>query len=402
MVNEVVQCVDGRLGFDVVQWKDVNVFDFMNKVSYQVGLQVWVGESLYHNQDFLDAFESFGLWLASSAVVLSSWTPPVFTNIIGLLLRIPLRITINRCKKHVLPVVRKRWEQLKRLKEHSSACLDHDIPDDFLTWTVKAAMGQKYSKISCPERVSEILLITGASALPTSGTAGTHFLLDLLSSNPCYIQRLRLEVEEVFAESTDTMDSCLLGNLLYIDSAIRESLRLNPVVAIEPRRKIIPPTGVTLPNGVHLPQNTWLGLSFLDVHLNEKNYPNAKEYRPFRFLEINEERALKAGVEGKPVEGSDTLIVSTGLTFIAFGSGRHTCPGRWLAATQLKLTIAYIVLHYDIKPFLHRPCNQKMGAFNLPNRKVKMQVRRRKVEVGSDLEKIQERFQNWMLSVKEE
>jgi cytochrome P450 len=164
----------------------------------------------------------------------------------------------------------------------------------------------------------------GASALPTSGTAGTHVLLDLLSSNPSYIQRLRLEVEEVFAESTDPMDSCLLGKLSYIDSAIRESLRLNPVVAIEPRRKIVPPAGVTLPNGVHLPQNTWIGLSFLDVHLNEKNYPDAKEYRPFRFVEVNQECALKAGIEGKSVEGSDTVIVSTGSNFIAFGAGRHT------------------------------------------------------------------------------
>jgi hypothetical protein len=160
MVDQVVQGVDGRLGFDDVQWRDVNLFDFMNKVMYQVSLQVWIGESLYRNQDFLDAFENFGLWLSSSAVVISSWTPPVFTNVIGLLLRIPLRITINRCKKHVLPVVRKRWEQLKRLKEHSSACLVDDIPNDFLTWTVKAAMGQKYSKTSCPEHISEILVLT--------------------------------------------------------------------------------------------------------------------------------------------------------------------------------------------------------------------------------------------------
>jgi hypothetical protein len=59
-----------------------------------------------------------------------------------------------------------------------------------------------------------------------------------------------------------------------------------------------------------------------------------------------------------------------------------------------------MVLHYDIKPFIHRPNNQKIGAFNVPNRQVKIQVRRRKVKAGSDLEKIQERFQNLMLPVK--
>jgi len=75
-------------------------------------------------------------------------------------------------------------------------------------------------------------------------------------------------------------------------------------------------------------------------------------------------------------------------------------PGRWLASTQLKLILAYIVLHYDLKPLVHRPANQRIGAFNVPNRKMNIQARRRKVKAGSDLQKIQERFQNWMLSEK--
>jgi len=164
----------------------------------------------------------------------------------------------------------------------------------------------------------------GAASMPTSGAAGTNVLLDLLSSNLRYIERLRLEVEEVFAESADTMDPCLLAKLSYKDSAIRESLRLNPIVAIEPRRKIVHPRGVTLPNGVHLPQNTWIGLSFINIHLDEKSYPNAKEYRPFRFIEVNQERALKAGIEGSSIEEPDTVLVSTGSSFISFGAGRHT------------------------------------------------------------------------------
>jgi len=159
MIDQVKQCVDGRLGFDDVQWKDVNLFDFMSNVTYQVSLQVWIGESLFHNQAFLDAFGNFGMWLNSSSVLLSSWTPPVFTTILGLLLQIPISITRNRCKKYVLPVVRKRWEQVKRMKEHPSAPLDGDIPNDFLTWTVKAAMGQKYNKTSSPEHISAILVL---------------------------------------------------------------------------------------------------------------------------------------------------------------------------------------------------------------------------------------------------
>lgn len=159
MIDEIKQCVEDRLGFDDVQWKDVNLFDFMSKTTYQVSLQIWIGEPLFHSRAFLDSFEVFGMWLNSSSVLLSSWTPPIFTTILGLLLQIPIHITWNRCKKHVLPVVRTRWEQVKRMNENPSAGLDDDIPNDFLTWTVKSAMGQKYSKTSSPEHMTAILVL---------------------------------------------------------------------------------------------------------------------------------------------------------------------------------------------------------------------------------------------------
>jgi len=73
-------------------------------------------------------------------------------------------------------------------------------------------------------------------------------------------------------------------------------------------------------------------------------------------------------------------------------------PGRWLAATQIKLILAYVVLHYEFVPLSQRPENQKIGAFNVPNMDMKMQTRRRKVEAGSGLKKSQDRFQKWMLS----
>jgi len=159
MIDQVKQCVDQWLGFDEIQWKEVDVFEFMSKTTYRVSLQVWIGESLFENQAFLDAFESFSFWLNSSNVLLSCWTPPVFTTILGLLLTIPISVTRNRCRKHVLPVIRKRWEQVKKMKDGPSVHFHDEIPNDFLTSTVKSAMGQKYSKAGSPEHISDILVL---------------------------------------------------------------------------------------------------------------------------------------------------------------------------------------------------------------------------------------------------
>lgn len=52
-------------------------------------------------------------------------------------------------------------------------------------------------------------------------------------------------------------------------------------------------------------------------------------------------------------------------------------PGRWFAARLLKLMIAYIVLHYDIKPLNHRPENISFGDASIPSFTIKIMVRRR-------------------------
>lgn len=146
--------------------------------------------------------------------------------------------------------------------------------------------------------------------------------MDLLSSDPKYFERIRQESEEVFGAVTNLTDPSLLSKLFHIDSAVRESLRLNPVLFLNPLRKVIHPNGVTLPDGTHLAQNSWIAGSFFDIHLDENNYSDAKDYRPFRFLEANQERALKAG--GESTEEHDTEAVTIGNKFIGFGVGRHT------------------------------------------------------------------------------
>lgn len=53
-------------------------------------------------------------------------------------------------------------------------------------------------------------------------------------------------------------------------------------------------------------------------------------------------------------------------------------PGRWFAAHQLKLLLAYIALKYDMKPLAKRPLNRVFGDSLVPSQTATITVRRRK------------------------
>ena len=53
-------------------------------------------------------------------------------------------------------------------------------------------------------------------------------------------------------------------------------------------------------------------------------------------------------------------------------------PGRWLAAHQLKLMLAYVTINYDIQHKAQRPSNYVLRDAIIPSDTATMIVRRRK------------------------
>ena len=103
-------------------------------------------------------------------------------------------------------------------------------------------------------------------------------------------------------------------------------------------RKVRPAAGLTLDNGLWLPQGVTVGVSQSSIHMDEKNYPNAGRYDAFRFSRDFEEETsddsgndsadsgVDMGLEGKFKKSSakqPLSMVNTSETFLAFSHGRH-------------------------------------------------------------------------------
>ncbi|KAF8463187.1 cytochrome P450 [Russula ochroleuca] len=158
-----------------------------------------------------------------------------------------------------------------------------------------------------------------------------------LLANPEYIEPLRQEVDAVITEEGWTKAG--IDKMHKIDSFIREAQRVDNFTLLPFNRLALRP--FTFSNGVTVPAGTLVSFPASAIHTDERIYPNADKFDGFRFAKLRESER-------------DTMIsrhqaVSTSSEHLAFGLGRHTCPGRFFAVNEVKALFAHIVATYDVK-----------------------------------------------------
>ncbi len=159
----------------------------------------------------------------------------------------------------------------------------------------------------------------------------TNTFLDLLSSDPelKYYETLQEEASTIFRENGDWADPASLGKLPYADSAIRETLRENPVLTRVVIREVVQKGGVDLPDGHHVSQGAWLGAPVVGIHHDERFYPDPEKHEPFRFAKAAKESSSDGETEDTQTEKAAQRRKLQGLStasdsYLAFGYGRHS------------------------------------------------------------------------------
>ncbi len=122
----------------------------------------------------------------------------------------------------------------------------------------------------------------------------------------------------------DKPDYKEINNLSYLDAVISETLRIYPIVTGTFGRIINQPMSVM---GYDFEPNTFFMISIYALHHREDLYPNCQEFKPERFLQKSY----------SPYE------------YAPFGGGNRRCLGSALALLEMKLVIATILPHFQLK-----------------------------------------------------
>lgn len=283
---------------------------------------------------------------------------------------LPLKYHFYKCHKYLLPLINERKAQREARAQGKDV---GEEPQDFITWLLRDAEENNDAEELDSRRICQRLMVLNFAAIHTTTFSATNSILDVYSADPSFnaIQGIQEEIENVLTEEKGVWSKKTLQKLVRTDSAIRESLRVSTFMTHGMDRLVLPKDGITLENGVHLPQGATLGTVVWPVHHDDDYYPRASTYDPFRFSRDRE----SSGTKGK---GLGITIGTTSDHFLAFSHGRHACPGRFFAAAELKLMLAYIASHYDVEPIADRPANEWIVDAVIPPTRATIRVRRRK------------------------
>jgi cytochrome P450 len=172
----------------------------------------------------------------------------------------------------------------------------------------------------------------------TSGTA-LAWAFERILSSPQVEERLRAELESVVG--TEPLAAAHLSRLEYLDAALKESLRVRPIMPAGGGRVLqkpleigghVIPAGILLINGVYL------------LHRRPDLYPEPDAFKPERFL-------------GKRIDPYE---------WTPFGGGVRRCLGMAFALFEMKVVVATVLLKTRLR--IERPdvAVERRGFFLAP------------------------------------
>ena len=184
-------------------------------------------------------------------------------------------------------------------------------------------------------RLQDEAQLVVAAGVTTTGWALSVAAFHLLS-NPPVLARLQEELSSAIPDPSAPLSWTDLEKLPYLTGCVREAVRMSYAVTTRNPRLFSKP--MTYKDWV-IPPRTPISMTIVDVNDDEEIFPNAREFRPQRWIN-----------SPKTKDGS-----SLERYFVGFGKGTRSCLGIKSVLPLMFLASSFTVL-IDRTNFLLQPC----------------------------------------------
>ncbi|KAF9060591.1 cytochrome P450 [Rhodocollybia butyracea] len=292
-------------------WSSITVYPTVCRVVCRVTSRVFVGKTLCRNEEYCKLASRFTDDVLVAGPILKFLIPSSLRSSIGKLYKMTFGHH-KRMQAFLGPLIEDRQQKLRQNSKFT-------LPNDMLTWLMETAPSttdQHYT-----ESISMRMLNVNFVAMHTTTKTFTHALYYLASQRQ-YLPVLRDEVEQ-HLDSSDftTWTKEALAHCVKLDSFFKETLRLNGLGATWMPRLTV--SDFKFSDGTHIPKGYFVATAASVIHEDNTIYNTAQEFDGLRFSVM---RKIVAETEEWDWRHKMT---STSEAYVAFGGGRHICPGRF-------------------------------------------------------------------------
>ncbi|CAI2172017.1 5635_t:CDS:10 [Funneliformis geosporum] len=301
-----------------------NVWFMVNSIITLSMARVLIGEDVGSHKNSLNALANLSFELGpllSIPPVLSFIHPRLHKMVVTLSMKFgwgPISYNRKLLISCLQPVIKKRVEE-KRILHNK-----HKPYNDLLEYY----MNQTGFDFTNPDNIPDLFLVAFA-AIGTTSKATINALYDLASRPECLSELY----EEAFAIDKECNGSITLTDIQKmekLDSFVKESLRHTGDTITFPHTVI--PERYTFSNGYTVPKGRIINMYTESLLKSKESYgDDAEEFKPYQFVNKN-----------SPATNVDR-------SYIIFGGGKRSCPGRFFAVNEIKLALHKLILRYHIE-----------------------------------------------------
>ena len=345
ILEETAYTLDKHWGTPT-DWTSVGVYQTTAQMLALVSNRAFVGTPTNRIPKLTQVGMKYAVDLPlKSAIIRCLWTP--ISPLVAYLLTIPVRRYAREFEKILEPEITRRIalydakHNTPHDPENKTSTFSPE-PNDAIQWILNSAKATNNPLMWKPSTIADRILILNFASIHTSDYALTQTIIELAWSKQEYLSQLRAEIETCLAETNNQWTKRAVAKMVKLDSSLRESSRLNSFQPAGLGRVVMSPHGVKTPSSgeVIIPQGASVVVPAYNAHRDPTVYPDPETFHPFRFVD--------QGSSEKGVKSASSSYVNTGCDYLAFGSGKYACTGRFFAAVELKVMLAYIILNYDI------------------------------------------------------
>ncbi|KKK26012.1 hypothetical protein AOCH_000445 [Aspergillus ochraceoroseus] len=349
----VIHAIRGSLTPSLRKLDACGNIQFCSTSSWTCSARAFHGDIPSQNPEWLEVTTGYVVTVFDSIKALKKW-PPYLRPIANRLL--PYRAKID----HQWAKARKILAASLKQKASLGGKAINEPPSLFDHLTSEKSPA---SKESIDKQLIYQMTLVAVGTMSTFSTV-VQCIYDL-AGFPDFIAGLREEALSCPRDEDGLFDKDSLNSLKKLDSFIKESLRLSSGDLTTFHRAAT--ADLTLPDGTFIPKGTKIETNTCAIHADNTKFENATSFDGLRFYKYRQ----------KPAQEHKHTLVAVTPNDLAFGFGKHACPGRYFSQIVIKIFLAEFLINYDVKclPGQSRPKNLEFEAMVDPDPEAKVMLK---------------------------